>query len=403
MTEDQAFQAIKNAIRLENLGRKTAAKVTPEILRILQEVKREVMAFPGPSDAIARQIRYKQFELRLASIIRPLGDTFYQELIAALGPEVELQVRWAKDFLDTAEKAPASQAIAMAGQDGIGVQPALGTGPVGQTFVPQITRTQLYALADETEVLGKRLVDLFGWGSVEKSPYTESTFKKIDQVVKRGFLLGETNEEIARNLVVAQNGMIRDSRAIARTAVMDMSQRAHNRFWDANNTRIALWEFDATFDYRVCPQCYPYDGKRRAKRSDLPSVPRHPNCRCRILPVTGTQLALEKEEMAEGMTMSTVQVGSDKGTGRGPVRRYKTKAKVNGKRMPKFAKDYEVPRGERPTMALFLRRANDETRRAVLGAENARRFSAYMKDDKMDEVEALQQIIRNPSRRRRKR
>ena len=102
------------------------------------------------------------------------------------------------------------------------------------------------------------------------------------------------------NLVVARNGMIRDTRAIARTAVMDMSQRAHNRMWDQNKDRIKLWEFDATLDFRVCPECYPFDGQRKANRDDLPSVPVHPNCRCRIVPITSTALALEKEDMKEG-------------------------------------------------------------------------------------------------------
>ena len=321
-----------------------------------------------------------------------MSRQFYQELSAALSAEVETQVRWAQEFINAAEKAPASQAVAMAGQEGVGVLPATGAGPVGQTFVPQVTRTQLLALADETEVLGKRLIDLFEWQDVTDSPYIQSTIKKVDQVVKRGFLLSETNEEIARNLAVATKGQIRDARAIARTAVMDMSQRAHERMWDANSDRIKMWEFDATFDYRVCPQCYPYDGKRAKDRGNLPTVPVHPNCRCRVLPLTATELALEKEEMAEGMQASIVEVNKNPRNARGRV--YKTKARVDGKKMTKSAREINIPKGQRPTMADFISETTPNTREAVLGKVRAREFEYITSDNRGPKRKDIQEALR---------
>lgn len=123
---------------------------------------------------------------------------------------------------------------------------------------------------------------------------------------------------------------------------MDMSQRAHERFWSDNSDRIELWEYDATFDYRVCPLCYPYEGKRAKERSTLPDVPRHPNCRCRVLPVTATELALEKEELAEGMEMSIVDINRNKSSARGRV--YKTKVRVDGKSMVRSAREIKLER-----------------------------------------------------------
>ena len=52
MNEKQAFDAIRNAIRLENLGRDVAAKVTPDIIRILKEVATEIKQFPGPDEEL---------------------------------------------------------------------------------------------------------------------------------------------------------------------------------------------------------------------------------------------------------------------------------------------------------------------------------------------------------------
>ena len=265
--------------------------------------------------------------------------------------------------------------------------------------------------------MGKRLEQLFGTDE-GASVWIRDNIKQIDKTVKQGFLLGETNEEIANRLPGMGQLAVTRNRAIARTAVMDMSQRAHETFWDANNnfdwvdpetgeTRevrlIKLWEFDATFDYRVCPQCYPYDGKRVKERSDLPSVPVHPNCRCRILPLTATALALEKEDMAEGMKTSMVEINKNANTAKGRV--YKTKARVGNRKYTKSSQDIKAPVGQRPTMGLFLLRANQETREAVLGKTNAKRFAEMVKGTEGSQAvlganDALREIVKNPSRRR---
>lgn len=183
-----------------------------------------------------------------------------------------------------------------------------------------------------------------------------------------------------------------------------MSQRANNRFWDANSDRIKLWEYDATFDYRVCPLCYPYDGLRKKNRSDLPSIVRHPNCRCRVIPLTATALALEKEDLKDGMQMSTVQIGKPSHTaaGGGKPRPYATPAKIDGKKVPKFAKEYTTPRGERPTMGFFLERANTETRQAVLGKDRAAFFQGLLESGKSPE-DALIDAVKSKGRKRRRR
>ena len=381
MNEQQAFRAVRNAIRLENLSRDVAAKIIPQLVDIFKQVKAEVRDFPGPDEALARQIRYKQLELKLADLFRPLGTDFYARLRAELIDEVEYQVRWAQAFLDVADVSPQTETLA-----GLVDEPE---------FAPQFTRTQLIALADEAEVLGQTLDRLFG-----EEKYSAAQIKKIDRVVKQGFLLGETNEEIASNLTAQINRAKNETRAIARTAVMDMSHRAHNRFWDNNSDRIVLWEFDATLDFRVCEQCYPHDGKRKEDRSKLPSVPVHPNCRCAVLPITRTQLALERQERKEETMISTVQIGRPNKDIKGKVRTYKTKVRFEGKKVNKFAQDVVVPAGQRPTMAFFLQRANRETRIAVLGKKNAGRFTDFL--TKFDTPErALQEVIRNPDRKRR--
>ena len=416
MIEDQAFAAIRNAIRLENLSRDLAAKVTPELAMIFKEVREIVKTMPP--GALEREIRYKQLRLQLASMFTGPNAAFYRELKQGLDGEVLRQVQWAEDWLRIATRNnPEQEVIASIPRDGVSLPVADGIGSRPPIASVQFTRTQLVAITEKTEVLGKRLEQLFSTDE-GASVWIRDNIKQIDKTVKQGFLLGETNEEIANRLPGMGQLAVTRNRAIARTAVMDMSQRAHETFWDANNnfdwvdpetgeTRevrlIKLWEFDATFDYRVCPQCYPYDGKRVRERSDLPSVPVHPNCRCRILPLTATALALEKEDMAEGMEISMVEINKNANTAKGRV--YKTKAKVGGRKYTKSSQDIKAPVGQRPTMGLFLLRANQETREAVLGKTNAKRFAEMVKGTEGSQAvlganDALREIVKNPSRRR---
>ena len=50
---------------------------------------------------------------------------------------------------------------------------------------------------------------------------------------------------------------------------MNMSHGAHNAEWDSNESEIAMWEYDATMDYKVCELCYVHDGKRAETRAEL--------------------------------------------------------------------------------------------------------------------------------------
>ena len=439
MTEQEAFWSIRNALRLENIGRDVAAKIAPQLLDVYKQAASMISRID--SGDILREQRVRQVLQQLAPLFRGANDQLYSVLTKTLRDEVMREAYEAEKFLKLADAnkelkpvgittlETARSPVASYGKTAEGYSATLkntvtsALGPGNFELGSAVTRTQLMALTDETEVLGERLSRLFGVDGDESS-FINSQIKTIDRTVKQGFLAGETNEEIARNIVqVAGRRANVSAKAIARTAVMDMSQRAHERMWDENAVIkymdekgqpkeyrvIELWEYDATFDYRVCPLCYPYDGKRAKKRSDLPEVPRHPNCRCRIIPVTKTSLALEKQDIKDGITLSTVQVGQPLKS-HGPVRKYKTKARfrktVKGKQKTvtraKFAQDIEVPVGERPSMGFFLLRANNETREAVLGKKNAKRFFDMVrtKDGNkavLEANEALRKIVSNPA------
>lgn len=377
MDEQQAFSAIRNTIRLENLSSKAAAKVSPELVEIFRGLKAEIERFP--EEAILREMRYKQLFQQLGAVLQGPNNHLYQSISETLRDEVEHQAEWAAKYVGAELPEPV----------GISTGVPAGEGPVSLGAGAGVTRTQLMALADDSKVLGKRLDQLFGAGEDGRSPWTATQMKTIDRVVKQGFLTGQTNQEIAKSMATALNGSIKQNSAIARTAVMDMSQRAHERMWDANKDRIAGWEFDASMDDRVCPTCAPFDGRTAKERDLLPTVPVHVNCRCRKLPLTRTELALRESEGPQRRSVTELVEASSKeeaekiaardlkqkGANITRTKAYAKQVRVDGKKYWRVAADVEQ-KSHPLTMGEYLANANPTTRAKVL--ESKKRADKFM-------------------------
>ena len=104
MTEDQAFEAIKNIIRLETLSRETSAKVSKQIREVFTEAKREVSQI-DPTDPLREQ-RLIAVLAGLALLFRAPNDRLYLELNNALRVEVGKQTEFAARFIDAGEEKP---------------------------------------------------------------------------------------------------------------------------------------------------------------------------------------------------------------------------------------------------------------------------------------------------------
>ena len=447
MNDKQFLQATRNVVRLEDLSADIVRKIAPELWEIFKQVGRLMRSMP--EGEVMRQMQYRQMQQRIASMFIPTNERFKNELREALGREVEYQMHRAEAYLNVAEVTQKQRAAAAAVQPGISTVPsalpsvttsstALGQtatlgnvpltlGPANFELGSQITRTQLMALVDDTQVLGKRLEDLFAvyvprknGAATDLGPWLKSNMTIIDRVTKTGFITGMTNDEIADEIAKAARTSQVQAKAIARTAVMDMSQRAHNRMWDENRDVIAAYEYSAVFDYRVCEQCAPWSGAVRRKRSELPQTPRHPNCRCMVLPLTQTEWELRKDEpldasfveLVPGEKVLTDKDGKPLKTAAGKWR-YKNidhpKAKkgeryyanpvfVNGKRYWRKAVDLPA-QGRDVVMADFLRRASRQTQNEVLGVERANWFRALVSQKDrfgnyaMDSQAALMKVL----------
>lgn len=335
MNEKQALKAIRNMLRLEDGAKGVAVTVTPGLRALYKRWIQKIKDLP--EEAIARELVWKSLSKDLLVEFQSITGQFQATLQTFLLAEAPEQVAWAAQWLDL-DPTPAPAMAARAVQ--------------------------------KAEVLGKTLDRVFGEDVVPKS-----MLRKVDRAIKTGFLNGDTNSKIARALAETYNGNRAQYTAIARTGTMSMAQEAHNEFWDANDDVITGWVYDATFDYRVCLICAPDHGKVRSKRSELPEVPRHPNCRCAILPRTIVDDELEAEgDGADQGDRDVVQL-YDKPPTPGPnLRVYKKPVYVDGKKMYRAAKTLPAGQGQAVEMGDFLWRANERTRIEVLGIEREARF-----------------------------
>lgn len=96
----------------------------------------------------------------------------------------------------------------------------------------------------------------------------------------------ETVEQAGKRLREAF-GMSRNSADnLARTSVLDASQRAQERVYEDNDDVITGFQYLATLDQATCPICGPDDLEKADTITELPAVPRHPRCRCRVIALT---------------------------------------------------------------------------------------------------------------------
>ena len=376
MNERQAFLAIRNAIRLENLAEGVARRVSPELRAIFDELGQQFKAMPPGS--IEREIWYRQAMMRIAEIFVPLNEEMRNGLTQTLGNEVGEQMKFAENYLNEAIQDPINKVAITAPQEGVS---ALGR----PTSKVEFTRQQLHTIAQDTRVLGDRIGDLFrpSLDSQGKhGKWIEQNIALIDRKVKAGFLTGMTNNQIAATLPGLGREAIRRNKAIARTAVMSLSANSQEALWEANSDHIEGWEYDASLDNRVCNLCAPWNGESRTDRSKLPATPLHVNCRCRVLPLTATELALREAEGPQRRSVVELIDAPSKEAaiakaklkpGATAARAYASQVQVKGKKYWRVAVD--IQRGKDPlTMGEFLQQASPITQEQVLGSGKRRRL-----------------------------
>jgi hypothetical protein len=279
------------------------------------------------------------------------------------------------------------------------------TGATEKGFLsPSITRQQIAASLDakgfETLLQGSA-------GEAGRNYSLSAVVERIDlagdvsRQLRQGFLLGESNDEIARRISYAfgslggRNGgrTWAMTQAVVRTSMAEASQSAHDAFYKANEDLLPgtksgyRWWWDASNDTRLCELCAPLDGVKYKERDDVKGWPRHFSCRCKILPITATMELLEEEDgPASGSFLERLPVeyepteyyknGKPKPLKPKPAPKdytgnnaYKRPMRIDGKMY--WVRRKDMGKGE--TLAGdMLQRMNDENRSAILGTKHMR-------------------------------
>ena len=306
---------------------------------------------------------------RLANVLSPALVDAYQQGAAAAEQYV---------LAVAPPSATPAGALAAGGQIVPVFNPTVGVG--GFT----ITEQQLAAVAQGRGFggfpgLGYDLEDaVAGW----KGAQTQAIRKRLEA----GFLLSRPTNEIVADIRAQLEGSSRASvEAVVRTSMATVSQAAHDAFTEANADVLGddegnRYRWDATNDGRLCPICAPLDDTRYPTREAVPRFPAHFNCRCRILPITaisdqldpgqGSFLESVKAEKGENGKWLPAPDGYTGGNA------YKQRRKINGEWRWVRRRD-DLPAG-RSTAGEMLVRANDQTRRDVLGSQaNVDAFNVF--------------------------
>lgn len=139
--------------------------------------------------------------------------------------------------------------------------------------------------------------------------FTESAVEEVSGVMRNGYNLGQTNQQLTKKLVGVSGAnfrgstmakLRRDASTVVRTSVQHVASSARQDVWEANSDKIDKYQFLATLDGSTSKICRSLDLKE-FEIGKGPIPPLHPNCRSTTLPV----LKGGAKFLAQGQTRSS--------------------------------------------------------------------------------------------------
>ncbi len=132
------------------------------------------------------------------------------------------------------------------------------------------------------------------------------TVNRLQNQITQGWMLGESSRELAKRFKSVMRGSEAEAITMSRTWTHDVANRANARLYEENKDVLIGVEWSAVLDNRTCPRCGPLDGQRwyfepgdtQRGMDEIPAgvsgqrPPRHPRCRCELLPLTKSWAAL---------------------------------------------------------------------------------------------------------------
>jgi len=382
VNEEQLKLFLRQAFALSRTEASILDMASPALLRAMSNI-RKIVGDNLPDESLMREKIWRELRPLIAMELQPLNDSFAQSIYSNISDELP----------EIADQAAAMVRAA-------GIQPL----PLPQLPLGASTEAVL-----RTKVGGRRLLDLLSASDTASgyTPFVRSNLEAINRRVISGILKGSPTPEIADEIAMiylrnakeyislggpsAAREIRANMNAIARTAVQDANRQVHEEVYKANAEALSdlQWEWVAVLDSRTCPTCAPLDGRREDNRKDLPTWPRHINCRCMVVAVDpdeeadvrSGQIVSSEPFTYKGKTLDEMTKAERK-EALGKGRLYATEAKVNGTKLNRKAVDVKPGKdGKPPTYADFLAQSNQKTQQMFFGggAAGAERAKAFQR------------------------
>ena len=272
MTPSDFIRDLARAItRAEDLtDAETQDAVYELALRIYQ------LLFALPSAGLERQLKWRQLRPQLLTLLQRVTDAYAASLASKLQPLEAEVLRLTALLLQLGTSSPLPTARA--------------------------TRDILATTAVMTQPLEQLLAPNAITGI---SPYTLQLLRLLERSVNAALLRNADTPQVAQTVLAARTRAGRTTAVPLRGTVAN-AWRERNRattaaaFWALvapaqqritataalSGVRTSSWEWVAVLDPRTCPICRPLDGTTAPTPSQFPGgpPPRHPACRCILLP-----------------------------------------------------------------------------------------------------------------------
>ncbi len=119
--------------------------------------------------------------------------------------------------------------------------------------------------------------------------------EQVRQVVRDGFLLGDTNVQIASKISEVEKITRSQADSLARTMTNHASGVARSETYKANSDVLDGYEWVAVLDSSTTLTCSGRDGKVYELSADSPQPPAHFNCRSTTVPVVDPRYASKRK------------------------------------------------------------------------------------------------------------
>jgi len=392
----QALVVVRDQFALKNLSDDALKLIMPAYKEAFERLQYLLKNLPPEGESIARELWLRTQLQTIREQFAPVADRIYQVLPEAQARAFEEGLSNAQKYLEAGGIKPevaqttlsstttGGQQVSVTGNlPGVNLTQAVEKGFIS----PSITRQQVVAAARET---GFSVLSPGGSkvGLADLLPnWMEAQSKQVERHLRAGFLLGSTNDEIAREIGPLGRGRKgwAMTEALVRTSMAEASQSAHDAFYEANEDLLIPtksgfnWWWDASNDTRLCQICAPLDGVKFKERNSPPHAwPAHFSCRCKILPWTRS-MEMDEEENGprSGSFLERVPVEKDsKGRRKDPPpgytgdNAYKRPMRIDGKMY--WVRRQDMGKGETLAGDMLKNMKSDEAKAAVLGTKPIR-------------------------------